>query len=143
MLAKEFLKKIITIDELINCKIEQVKDLRDSLSSVSSNLSADKVQSSANPDRFTNTIAKIIDLEAEINRDIDRLVDYKKMARDLIEQMDTDIEKIILYKRYFEGKTFEKISVECGYSWRQTHRLHSQALQNLNVVIASHNVKVI
>ena len=143
MLAKEFLEKIITIDNLINCKIAQIKDLRDGLSYVGSNLSSDKVQSSIDPDKFTNTISKIIDLESEINRDIDRLVDYKKTARELIEKLDSDTQKIILYKRYFEGKTFETISVECGYSWRQTHRIHSKALQRLNEVIESHNTKVI
>lgn len=143
MLAKEFLKKIITIDNLINCKLEQVKDLRDGLSYVGSNLSSDKVQSSVNPDKFTNTVSKIIDLESEINRDIDRLVDYKKTARELIEKLDSDTQKIILYKRYFEGKTFETISVECGYSWRQTHRIHGQALKSLEVVIECHNTEVI
>ena len=35
--------------------------------------------------------------------------------------------------KYFEdieNKSFEQISVEMNYSWRQVHRLHGSALQN-------------
>lgn len=34
----------------------------------------------------------------------------------------------ILYKRYIERKRFEKIAVECNYSWRHTMRLNHEAL---------------
>jgi len=36
-----------------------------------------------------------------------------------------------LQYRYLDGKTFEWIAAEMNYSWRQIHRLHSQALTNL------------
>ncbi len=34
----------------------------------------------------------------------------------------------ILHKRYIERKSFEKIAVECNYSYRQVKRLHHRAL---------------
>ena len=91
----------------------------------------EKVQPSLDPDKFTNPISKIIELEQEINEDIDKLVDLKRVARKAIEQLDDDVEKMVLYKRYFENKTFEQISVEMNYSWRRIHQLHSDALTNL------------
>ena len=130
MQIKEFLNKIRHIDMMIDCKCYQIDDLRDRLTSINSPMN-EKVQSNLNPDKFTDTISKIIDLEKEINNDIDNLIDLKCVARKVIERLDNDIEKIILYKRYFENKTFEQISVELNYSWRRIHQFHGDALKKL------------
>lgn len=114
---------------MIDCKYSQIKDLRDRLTSISCPMD-EKVQSTKDPDKFTDPVSKIIELEKEINKDIDNLIDLKCEARKSIEQLNDDREKLVLYKRYFENKTFEQISVELNYSWRHIHRLHSSALQN-------------
>ena len=129
MQAKEFLNKIRYIDMMIDCKLEQINDLRDMLTSIGSPI-GDKVQSSKDPDKFTDPVSKIIELEKEINDDIDKLIDLKRIARKAIEQLDNEVENMVLYKRYFENKSFEQISVEMGYSWRQIHRLHGNALKD-------------
>lgn len=132
MKAKEFLRKIIHINMMIDCKTNQVAELRGRLTSISSVLGKDKIQTSLDPDKFTNTISKIIDLETNINFDIDSLIDCKIKAREMIEKLDEDIEKVILYKRYFEGKRFEQIADECSYSLRWIHTLHGEALIKLD-----------
>ena len=130
MQAKEFLNKIRHIDAMIDCKRDQIKDLRDTLTSISCPM-GEKVQSTLDPDKFTNPVSKIIELEKEINDDIDKLIDLKRIARKVIEQLDNEVEKMVLYKRYFENKTFEQISVELNYSWRRIHQFHGDALNKL------------
>ena len=130
MQAKEFLNKIRHIDMMIDCKLEQTYNLRSRLTSINVSM-GERVQSSLDPDKFTNTISKIVELEKEINDDIDKLVDLKSIARKAIESLDNDIEKMVLYKRYFENKTFEQISVELNYSWRRIHQFHGDALKKL------------
>ena len=130
MQAKEFLNKIRHIDMMIDCKLEQTSNLRSRLTSINVTM-GERVQSSLDPDKFTNTISKIVELEKEINDDIDKLVDLKSIARKAIESLDNDIEKMVLYKRYFENKTFEQISVELNYSWRRIHQFHGDALKKL------------
>ena len=130
MKAKEFLKNIIHIDMMIDCKLEQTSNLRSRLTSINVTM-GERVQSSLDPDKFTNTISKIVELEKEINDDIDKLVDLKSIARKAIESLDNDVEKMVLYKRYFENKTFEQISVELNYSWRRIHQFHGDALKKL------------
>ena len=49
-----------------------------------------------------------------------------------ITDMEDGIECDILRKRYLEDKKWEEICVEIGYSWMQTHRLHSNALKNFD-----------
>ena len=130
MQAKEFLNKIRHIDMMIDCKLEQTSNLRSRLTSINVTM-GERVQSSLDPDKFTNTISKIVELEKEINDDIDKLVDLKSIARKAIDSLDNDIEKMVLYKRYFENKTFEQISVELNYSWRRIHQFHGDALKKL------------
>ena len=130
MQVKEFLNKIRHIDAMIDCKRDQIKDLRDRLTSISCPM-GEKVQSTLDPDKFTNPVSKIIELEKEINDDIDKLIDLKRIARKAIEQLDNEVEKMVLYKRYFENKTFEQRSVELNYSWRRIHQFHGDALNKL------------
>lgn len=132
MSAKEFLNKIRYIDMMINCKLEQVAELRNMLLPGAIRYDKERVQSSHTSDQFTDTMAKVIELEEKINADIDELVELKSAAREKIEQMENEVEKVILYKRYFSNESFENIAVECGYSWRHIHRLHSEALKNFD-----------
>ena len=133
MQAKEFLNKIRHIDMMIDCKCDQIKSLRDRLTSISCPM-GEKVQSTKDPDKFIDPVSNIIELENEINEDIDYLVDLKSKARKSIEQLNDDREKLVLYKRYFENKTFEEISVEMNYSWRRIHQFHSDALMQLEML---------
>ena len=119
---------------MIDFKCEQVETLRSRLTSLGSPSTGDKVQSSLDPDKFTNTMSKIIELEEKINADIDELVDLKRDAMNCIEKLNNDVEKLVLYKRYFNNKSFEQISVEMGYSWRHIHRIHGNALKNFDKV---------
>ena len=130
MQAKEFLNKIRHIDMMIDCKLEQTSNLRSRLTSINVSM-GERVQSSLDPDKSTNTISKIVALQKQIHDDIDKLVDLKSIARKAIESLDNDIEKMVLYKRYFENKTFEQISVELNYSWRRIHQFHGDALKKL------------
>ena len=119
---------------MINCKVEQISELRSMLLPSAIRYDKDKVQTSPSSDSITDTIAKVVELEEKLDADIDRLVALKSVARDKIERMENDVEKVILYKRYFNNKSFENIAVECGYSWRHIHRLHADALKNFDKI---------
>ena len=134
MSSKEFLNKIRYIDMMINCKLEQVAELRSMLLPSAIRYDKDKVQTSNNADSISDTVSKIMELEEKINADIDELVELKSVAREKIERMENDVEKVILYKRYFNNESFENIAVECGYSWRHIHRLHGEALKNFDKI---------
>ena len=130
MRVKDFLVKIRHVDMLIDCKCDQLTELRNRLTSISSSL-GERVQLNNDEDKFATSIANIIELENEINEDIDHLIELKRTARKAIERLDEDVEKMVLYKRYFDNKTFEQISVEMNYSWRRICQIHGNALQNL------------
>ena len=78
MTAKEYLQQARFLDQRIDSKIAQVASLNDLATKCSATLTG----MPRNPNRGGSTMAdavcKIVDLQAEINRDIDRLVDLKR-----------------------------------------------------------------
>lgn len=131
MTAKEYLSQAKFLDQRINSKIQQVASLNDLATKATSTLTG----MPRNPNHATSTmeetIAKIIDLQAEINRDIDRLVDLKQEITAVIKAVDNNEYQTLLEKRYLCFLSWKKIAVEMGYSIRNIQILHGKALASV------------
>ena len=57
-----------------------------------------------------------------------------------ISLLEDEDEKSVLRMRYIKGVQWEDICVVIKYSWRQTHRIHSNALKNLQIPKTWHSV---
>lgn len=57
---------------------------------------------------------------------------YQKIERQ-IRQMENEDEQEVLRLRYILGLKWEEVAVKMWYSWKQTHRIHSSALQNFKM----------
>ena len=77
---------------------------------------------------LSDIIVKIEALYTKIIRLRAECLKKKLEIESCITDMPDGIEADILRKRYLEFKSWEEICVEIGYSWKQTHRLHSKAL---------------
>ena len=133
MNAKEYLSQAFHIDQRINSKLEQVMKLRETSTKATATLSDMPRSDTPNVHRLQDTICKIIDLENEINHDIDKLVDLKREARDVIGQLSDPDQQLILELRYLCYKTWEEIADELGYCPSNIYRLHGRALEILRV----------
>ena len=81
-----------------------------------------------------NTVAKIVDLEMEINEDIDRLVDIKAEIMEIISQADDPICQLLLELRYINGKGWDEIARDIGFDIRTAFRLHGKALKEIEEI---------
>lgn len=66
--------------------------------------------------RYAENIAELAERQLAIERAIDALPSTMRH---------------LLRSRYIEGMTWEEVCVCIGYGWRQTHRIHAEALQKL------------
>ena len=128
MTVKEYLSQAKFLDQRINSKIQQVAALNDLATKATSTLTGMPHNPNHATSTMEETIAKIIDLQAEINRDIDRLVDLKKELFGTIKAVGDTEFQTILEKRYLCFQSWEKISVEMGYDLSWLYRLHGKAL---------------
>ena len=132
--AKQYLNQIRKANVMINYKQKQLDELRELTISITANITPDKVQSSGSQDKIGDTIAKIIDLQNDINKDIDRLVDLKREIMNVIDQLDAVYLELI-YLRYFEFQTWEQIACEMNYSCPWIWKLHGEALQKVSEIL--------
>ena len=132
MKAKEYLQQLQRLDTVINQKIKELDDLRlKSQSTGSVDYSKERVQTSPSGDApFVKLIGRIIDLEAEINAEIDRYVDEKHRIINQIQGLKNSDYISLLFKRYVEFKSLEKICVEMNFSYDYIKHLHGYALQD-------------
>ena len=129
MKTKDYLSQVSRLNKMINNKLSEIYQLRELSVSISAVGNDEKVQTSPNFDKIGTAIAKIDELENNLDKMID---EYLVKRERIIAQIDTMEEESvyqILFSRYIEKKTFEKIATEMEYSWRQMVRLHGKALQ--------------
>lgn len=134
MTAKQYLRQAYRLNELIDSDLEELDQLRDLASSVSSsNLSG--MPHSPNRDvepSFVRCLPKIIDLENKINDEIDKYVDLKEEIRSKIEQIPDKNERLILQNRYLLFHTWEVIAEELNFTTQWVHEIHKRALQDFS-----------
>jgi DNA-directed RNA polymerase specialized sigma subunit len=133
--AKAYLRKIELLDAHINNRISDKQALESLATKITATISPVSVSGSGNQDKIGDAVAKIIDLQEEINRKIDKFVNLKRDISELIEQIEDPDQVKILHMRYFEYKPWEQIAIEMKYSYRNVCYIHGKALQAVQAVM--------
>ena len=129
----KYLKRYITLDREIDRKLEEVARLRSKLTRVTEVYSTEPRGGGTIYGKTEEILAKIVDLEKEIDADVDRLIEVRDSIKSIIEAVENDRERLLLQYRYLDGKTFEWIAAEMNLSWQWVHKLHSKALAKINL----------
>lgn len=135
MNAKEFLSQAYRLDQRINSKIEQVSSLNDLARKCTATITGMPHNPNRGNDSIGNTVAKIVDLQEEINNDIDALVDLKAEIIRTIKKLSNPEHQIILEQRYLQYVKWENIAVEMGYSIQHVFRMHDSALSEIDTFL--------
>ena len=141
--AKEYLEKIKWYDVLIDSKLEELATLNSIVKRITPVMNTTGGGASGNQDKLGDTIAKIIDLQEEINRDVDNFVDRKREASRLLKKLENPLHYQILHKRYVLYKTFEQIAADTNYSYRNVTHAHGRALQAFDRVLEEEKRKLL
>ena len=132
--VKEFLQQVEKLDKLIENKLIEKKQWFDIATGTTSQLAADKVQTSGNHSKMEDAVIKIVDLEREIDKQIDRFVDLKKEVIETIEQL-RPVEYDFLHKIYIQYKTLAEVAEIYGYEYSWATTTHGRALQSLRCLL--------
>ncbi len=135
MNAKHYLRQGYRLNERIKDKQERLEKYKELAVSVSAiDYSKDRVQGGMNSSSpYENKVIKIVDLEAEIERDIKNLCKLQIEISNAIDAVEDVNCSLILSKRYLLMKTWEQIAEDMNYSVVQIHRLHKKALQLIKI----------
>ena len=129
MTAKEYLSQARYLDARINTKIKQLEALNTLATSATSVLTGMPHSPNKATSKMADIVDKIVDLQAEINWDIDALVDLKGEMRSKLEMVPAEDYKAILEMRYLCFMSWEQIASNLGLSVPYTYKLHDRALK--------------
>lgn len=133
--AKRYLQQIRLYDSCINAKLEERSRLKAMVTKITPTMKQDAVSGGGNQDKMAETMAKLIDLEAEINREVDRYANARNAVVGTVDKVtDARLHKV-LSKRYVEFKTWEQIACEMGKSYQWVCKLHGIALQAVEKIL--------
>ena len=138
--AKRFLERIEYYDVQISGKLDEREALKSMVFRVTTSMSL-APGGGGGGDRIGSGVGKLIDLEREINAAIDRYVDLRRQATDMIESLDDPDEVEVLHKKYVGRRdddtgntrylTLDEIAAEMHMSQRNVCYIHGRALQKV------------
>ncbi len=134
--AKIYLQQIRLYDSRISTKLEDLHRLKEMVTKITPTPKADVVSGGGNQDKLGDAIAKIVDLEAEIYRDIDRYVAAKLMISDTLDRLTDPDQLHVLHMRYVQYKTWEQIACDMHMTDRNVCYIHGKGLQSINRIIS-------
>lgn len=124
---KAYLQKYRAADDEINDLLREKERIMSRLTRMTSCLSG-MPHGGGESDKMTDGVAKVIELEAEIDRKVDALCDFRREVCTYIGTVNDSTLRRILMLRYISGKTWEQIAVTTNYCYMQVCRLHGKAL---------------
>ena len=126
--TKTYLNQISRLDLMIKNKITELSTLREMCYGLSAIPNEERVQTTPNFDKIGTKVAKLDELEKETDKLVDEYVDKRKKIVEQIDSMENKVIYGVLFARYIEQKTFERIAADMNYSFRQITRLHGRAI---------------
>lgn len=131
-MTKDELKSIPYVDGLINSKIRQLDQLKRYRGRLPTYKGQEAIQSGSVGDPTASIALKIVRLDEEIARDIERLVDLKAEAQVLFARLDDDLKyRSVMELRYLECMSWREVAQSLHFSHKHVFKLHGEALRRL------------
>lgn len=130
------LKCYITTSERIYELEQEIKELESQITGLSAQKldGMPKAPGFQRSDRVEKILDKLAQIEDEIISELEELKDKRAKIKAILDQVKNPTLKRLLEMRYLESgedsrpHSWEYICCKMGYSWRQIHRLHKEAL---------------
>ena len=135
MTVREVYKKLsevrsarLSVDLLLD-RLRSLDSLKTSIKSILPK--QDKVQTSGGGSRLEDIIVEIDAKEELLQRYVHTYWRSEEEAKTLISLVENDTERLILSKRFLDGKKWEIIAMETGYTMEWTQRLKKRGVREI------------
>lgn len=136
MEPKKYLQQIRLYDSRINTKLEELHHLKEMVLRITPTLKDDVVSGGGgSQDKLADAVTKIVDLEEEVNRDIDRYVNAKQEISATLDKLTDPDQLQVLHMRYVQYKAWEQIACDMHMSYRNVCYIHGKGLQSVNQIL--------
>ena len=125
---KEYLNGYIKAKRKEQRILDQIQQLR--MDKMFPGIQYSDMPGGSNMSDLSDFVVKMEELMQELRQErLEAVNEYTKIYRD-ISLVEDEREQEVLTYRYLEGNCWEVICGLMELSWKQTHRIHAQALEN-------------
>lgn len=128
MTTEEYLKQIDRLDRMIQNKLSEIYQLKTMVCSVTVSKDGDKVKTSPDQDRLGSAVAKIVDLERETDRLVDKFIEKRQRIIEQIEGLENLDYYDVLTMKYVGKNSISEIADKMGYTSRNVFMIRNKAL---------------
>ena len=127
---KRKLQNYVWIKENIQSLEDRLLEIDTQLTKITTNLTDENVQTTKDPDKWTNLINERMEVEGMINRELCRCLKEIQYIENLISNLP-EREKLLMRLRYIDNLKWEEIALKMDYTWQHMHRIHAKALNKI------------
>ena len=131
MTSLDYLSEAYRLDLRIDSKLGQIASLNELAEKCSSSITGMPHDPSHSVSSMADAVAKIVDLQTEIDGDIHRLIDIKRQIVAAIKAVDNKECQTLLELRFLCGHSWEEVAAKMGYSIQHTYRMRDLALKKI------------
>lgn len=128
MTAKEYLSLNKTYEKMISEYLNEIQRLNDIATSITQTAKTDVVQTSGSQQRMADAVTDVVYYQEKIRDAVSEMIQYRQDVKTMINSMERTSYREVLWYRYINDYTFEKVAVSMDKSWRHVIRLHGKAL---------------
>lgn len=132
--AREYLEQYKALEARVRILQAEVERIRTDAEGLHINLDATPKGSGKN-DKLARLAIMLAERETELQEELTKAWSVRIDIVKNLEALQDHKQQTLLYAKYIEGKTWETIAYEMGYTWRHCHRIHGRALQKLESII--------
>ena len=135
MKVETYLSQGKLLDQRINYSLKKLAELRNAISDIHSPvISKNRVQTSPSGDApFVRALMRVEEMETQINREIDMLIDLRKEIHDVINQVEDKQLRAVLECKYLEGKRTTEIARQFHVCRDTIYRWMHEALSQITL----------
>ena len=128
MTTREYLSQIRKINLMIEAKVEDSIRLRTLATKITVPTDGERVKSSPDPDKLTNVVAKIVELDREIEESVKELIKKRKIIYRQIEEIENPEYYSFLIYKYTQFLQSKEIAGKMNVSKSVMFTIQAQAL---------------
>lgn len=131
--VKEYLRRYGRVKKIIKVYELEMEEFR--TAKMNPSLIYDDMPHAHDPKDLSDYAARLDEMYNKVRCAQEQATDILTETIDTINSLEDANEREVLIERYILSKQWEDVAKEVGYSWKQTHRIHGNALMNLKEIL--------
>ena len=134
MTAREFLKQSLKVKCKLDCKLEQVQELKDLANRITPVFNGTPTVSNKCLSKLESAIVNLQDQSEILGEDVVKYLKIRAEIADTIKAVVDENERLILEYRYLTFRTWKKIAAAMNISLSKVYQLHVKALDSFEKI---------